>query len=213
MINPITDWSKIRSRLADVGEGVAGRCDNAARVRQILRARAKGLAAPPPPLVEPASEIEVVEFQLAEETYAVETRYVSEVWPLRELTALPGTPEYVAGITNVRGRIMAVMNPRIFLGLPARGLPDANRVVLLKEGEAEFGVLVDDVAGVRRLARSSLLPDLPTLTGLRRAYLLGIGPESLVVLDGARILQDPRLHVDQRRSPYDSQEKLHPPCP
>ena len=204
MIKPTTDWPEIRARLAALREGGADRRDDAARVRQILRARAKALAAAPPPLAEPGSEIEVVEFQLAYERHAVETRHVSEVWPLRELTALPGTPDFVAGIIHVRGRIMAVMNPRIFFGLPARGLPDANRVLLLQDGEAAFGLLVDGVAGVRRLARSSLLSDLPTLTGVRRDYLLGIGPESLVVLDAGRILHDPRLHVDQRSSPLAS---------
>src|SRR5690242_86354 len=63
----------------------------------ILAHRARQLAEPPEQETE-VQLIEVVSFLLAYETYAIETAYVREVYPLKDLTPLPCTPPFVAGI-------------------------------------------------------------------------------------------------------------------
>jgi purine-binding chemotaxis protein CheW len=49
--------------------------------------------------------------------------------------------------------------------------------------------------GVRSLPRKALQPSLPTLTGIRAQYLLGVTEEHLVVLDLERVLADPRILI------------------
>jgi purine-binding chemotaxis protein CheW len=164
-----------------------------ARRRAILEVRARALAAEPP--AAPGPGFEVLEFQLANEQYALETNWVREVFPLREFTPLPGTPDFVLGIIHVRGRIVSVLDLKRFFELPAPGLSDLNKVIVVGDGAMEFGILADALIGVRRLAQEEVQAPLPTLTGIRADYLLGITRQRQVVLDGRRLLTNPALVV------------------
>lgn len=164
--------------------------------KRILKARAQALAREP---VANGTEamIEVVEFSLATERYGIETGSVREVLPFKELTPVPGTPAFFVGIVNVRGRMIAVVDLKKFFGLPASGLHDLHKVIILHSAEMDLGILADDVAGVRSVPVSQLQPALPTLSGIGQEYLRGVTGERLVVLDAARILSDPKIIVHE----------------
>jgi purine-binding chemotaxis protein CheW len=167
-----------------------------AEADRILRARARALAQPASSAA-PGRMLELLEFRLASERYALETRHVQNVHPLRELTPLPCTPPFVLGIVNVRGRILPVFDLKKFFELPEQGLTDLHRIILVQGNDLELGLLADVIVGVRSVAADSLQPSLPTLTGIRADYLKGIGEEGLVVLDIDRILSDPKIIVHE----------------
>ena len=169
----------------------------APNARQILRARAQALARPPERAAVAAASLELLEFRLANECYALETRYVREVYPLKNLTPLPCTPPFVLGIVNVRGRILPVLDLKKFFELPEEGLTDLHRIILVQGHDLELGLLADVIAGVRTIPVDSLQPSLPTLTGIRAEYLKGVTAERLVVLDLDRILTDPKIIVHE----------------
>jgi purine-binding chemotaxis protein CheW len=162
---------------------------------RILKARAKALAREPPQHAESAQYLEIVECLLAYESYAIESAFVREVYPLRELTPLPGTPAFVLGIVNVRGQILSVVDLKKFFDLPAKGLTDLNKIVILSNGHMEFGLLVDAVIGVQRIAVAEIQSPLPMLSGIHADYLKGVTAQRLVILDVARILADPKIIV------------------
>jgi purine-binding chemotaxis protein CheW len=164
---------------------------------RILRARAQALARPPQQSPVPSTMLDLLEFRLASERYALETRHVQDVHPLRELTPLPCTPPFVLGIVNVRGRILPVLDLKKFFDLPELGLTDLHRIILVRGNDLELGLLADVIVGVRSVAADSLQPSLPTLTGIRADYLKGIGEQHLVVLDLDRILSDPKIIVHE----------------
>jgi len=141
--------------------------------------------------------LELLEFRLASERYALETRHVQGVHPLRELTPLPCTPPFVLGIVNVRGRILPVLDLKKFFDLPERGLTDLHRMILVRGNGLELGLLADVIVGVRSVAADDLQPSLPTLSGIRADYLKGVSVERLVVLDLDRILSDPKIIVHE----------------
>jgi purine-binding chemotaxis protein CheW len=165
--------------------------------RQILRARAQALARTPVRAPVAGASLEVLEFHLARERYALENRWVQEVCPLKELTPLPCTPPFVLGIVNVRGRIWPVLDVKKFFDLPEQGLTDLHRIILVRGNDLELGLLADVIVGVRSIPADSLQPSLPTLTGIRGNYLKGVTAERLVVLDLARILADPKIIVHE----------------
>jgi len=166
-----------------------------ADAQQILRARARVLARIPERAPVQGSMIELLEFRLAQERYAIETRFVQEVQPLGELTPLPGTPSFMLGIVNLRGRILPVYDLKRFFDLPERGITDLHRVIFVQGHDLELGLLADVVVGVRSLAADQLQPSLPTLTGIRADYLKGVTEERLVVLDLDRVLSDPKILI------------------
>jgi purine-binding chemotaxis protein CheW len=164
---------------------------------QILRARARALARVPERAPVAGAVLELLEFSLAQERYAVENRYVREVCPLKELTPLPCTPPFLLGVVNVRGRILPVLDLKKFFDLPEKGLTDLHRIILIRGDDLELGLLADAIVGVRSIPADSLQPSLPTLTGIREDYLKGITAGRLVVLDLARILADPKIVVHE----------------
>lgn len=196
MPRPRIDWAAIRRRLDSTTAAFERKAaPSAEEEKRILEARAAALARVPQDDARAEEQLEILEFLLAHERYAVQSSLVREVCPLRELTPLPGTPAFVMGIINVRGQIVAVIDFKKFFDLPQRGLTDLNKVIIVTDGEMEFGVLVDAVFGVQRIALSQIQPPLPTLTGIRLEYLRGVTEQRLVILDIARILADPKIIV------------------
>lgn len=167
---------------------------------RILRERARQLARPFKPATDTDS-IEILEFGLASERYAVEARHVHDVQPLRELAPLPCTPSFLRGLVNVRGRLVPVIDLKRFFGLPEQGITDLHRVILLRTQDLEVGLLADTVEGVWLLDAQHIQSSLPTLTGIRQEFLRGVTAERLVVLDAAAILADPRIIVDEEVEP------------
>ncbi len=192
------DWSEIHRRLeaADAAARHAWMPDQE-KTGRILKARAQALAQEPSGENE-AERIEVLEFLLAHETYAVESRYVREVAPLENLTPLPCTPAFVLGIVNLRGEILSVIDIKKFFELPEKGLTDLNKVIVLQSGNMVFGILADAISGVRRIAVTDIQLSLPTLTGVREEYLKGVTPGRLVILDAEKLLTDQSIVVQEQ---------------
>lgn len=163
----------------------------------ILRARARLLAKPLAEAPGEAAVLDVLEFRLAQERYALEARHVREVYPLKDLTPLPCTPPFVLGIVNVRGRILPVIDLKRFFDLPDEGLTDLHRIILVEGAGLELGLLADAIVDVHSVAADALQAPLPTLTGIRSDYVKGITGEHLVVLDVDRMLDDPRILVHE----------------
>ena len=69
----------------------------------------------------------VVEFNLAQELYAIEAIYVREVYHYKELTPLPNLPSFVKGIINVRRQIIALLDLRVFFDLPVQEITSINK--------------------------------------------------------------------------------------
>lgn len=165
--------------------------------KKILMERAKTLARKVRSTHDGSEDLQVVEFLLSGERYGLELSAVREVCPLREFTPLPCTPPFVAGLINVRGRIISVVDLREFFEMPKKGLTELNRVVVLHSDQMEFGILADAILGVRSISRGEIQPPLPTFSGMRADYLKGVTGERLIVLDASRIITDKRLIVHE----------------
>src|SRR5258707_9878632 len=105
------DWPAIHRRLEDAALILEQKMAVTPEKRKkILQERAKGLARERKAVDRQEEQLEVVEFLLAGERYAVESSWVREIYPLKDLTPLPGTPSFVPGIINVRGQIVSVVD-------------------------------------------------------------------------------------------------------
>ena len=191
------DWAEVHRRLEKARSAMEqGWKPGPAEKEKILRRRAHDLAKEPKK-AGAGETIEVVEFSLARERYGIETSYVREVYPLRDVTAVPCTPSFVLGIINVRGQIISLIDLKKFFDLPVRGLGELNKVIILSSESMEFGILSDVIIGVRSLPLSGLQPSIPTLTGIRKEYLRGLTEDRLVVLDIGKLIADKTLIVNE----------------
>jgi purine-binding chemotaxis protein CheW len=164
---------------------------------EILRSRAEELAVELTEGESGGNLIEVLEFILASEHYGIETNLIGEVYPMKEYTPVPGAPDFVMGLINIRGRIVSVNDIRRFFDLPIKGLSDLNRVIVVQTPRMELGILADRIVGVRSVRADALQTSLPTLTGLRAEYLRGIALDGLIVLDVEKMVSDTKLIVNE----------------
>jgi purine-binding chemotaxis protein CheW len=165
--------------------------------RTVLRARAKSLAQEPESKGDAEEYIELLAFLLAHETYAVETHFIREVYPLTELTPLPCTPDYIFGIINIRGQILTIIDMKKFFDLPEKGITNLNRVIVVQQEDMALGILADEIIGIRNIPKSGLNPPLPTMTGIHAGYIQGVAGEGVILLDMERFLNDRQLIVHE----------------
>ncbi len=192
------DWQQVRARLAKARAATeeSGRL-SPERARAVMEERARTLARVPPKPPQAAEVLEVVTFGLAGERYAVETRHVHEVVRAAEFTPVPGAPDFLTGLINLRGDILAVFDLRRFFGAADRDPSDLSRVLVLGGERAEFGALADAVHEVTALRLDEVHEPPGSVSGAARDYLRGATAAGLVVLDGAALLRDGRLFIDQ----------------
>ena len=194
-----TDWSDVKRRLEDARIATEHIWSpTAGETKRVLEARARSLALEPVPTDTADEWIEVVEFALAHERYAIASEYVREVCTLEEFTPLPCTPAFVLGIINLRGEILSVIDIKKFFDLPEKGLTNLNKVIVLESEYMVFGIVADAISGVRHILRADIQPPLPTLTGIRENYLQGISAARVVILDAAKLLADHNLVVQEQ---------------
>lgn len=164
------------------------------RAGAILAERARTLAQPEEEPHQTALS-EILTFRIGAREYAVETRYVREVFIVREITPVPGVPDFVAGICAVRGEIISIIDLARLFSLPEQGLTDLNRVIVLSDGAMTFGILADYITDIGTTPTGDLAPIEPGATPIAGRYLLGTAEGSRIVLDAAAILADPAMVI------------------
>ncbi len=187
---PPHDWDAVRAAVAR-----SSSVRTPEQARAIMDARARKLAARPEAMAEERLALAI--FELANERYAVELRWIHEVSRVTEYTPVPGTPEHFVGLTSVRGDVFAVFDLRRLLGLAAPGMTDRTRLVLLGDHVPELGVLMDRELGTVALPVSSVLAAPPGVLGSAASCVRGVTRDAMVILDGGALLMDPRLVIDQ----------------
>lgn len=163
----------------------------------ILKERARKLAMTP---VDDAGEedaLNVIEFKLAHERYAVEVEYVREVYPLKDLTPVPCTPSFVLGIMNVRGQVISVADAREFFDLPKKEINDLFRVLIVQNRDMEMGILADEVIGETKISLSAIQGEMPSMGRIKEEYVRGVTKERLIILNADSLLSDPSIVVHQ----------------
>lgn len=167
-----------------------------AEVNRTLKERAKAIARPLDHVVKNPAVQTFLQFHLASEHYAIEQRYVREVYPLRDLTPVPGTPGFIRGLLNVRSRILPMIDIQRFFEMPEVGITDLHMAVIVQVDDVELGIVTDNVSRMREINLDTCQRTLPTFTGLRAQYTRGITSDHVAILDIVAILNDPRILVN-----------------
>lgn len=134
-----------------------------------------------------------VTFQLEEETYGINVMQVQEVLRHTEIAPVPGAPDYVLGIINLRGNVVTVIDTRTRFGLPQHEVTDNTRIVIIEAEQQVIGILVDSVAEVVYL-RSSEIDSAPNVgTEESAKFIQGVSNrdgELLILVDLNKLLTD-----------------------
>jgi len=165
--------------------------------QSILRKRAEQMGAEIEESQLGVEWISVIQFNLSEEAYAIENRFVREIYPLTEFTMIPGAPSFVVGVINIRGEIISVINLKKFFNLSERGLGELNKVIILENQHMEFGILADVVVGNFKIPSGEIQSAENQDLAIGTQYLKGITKDHLILLDAEKMLTDPEMIVNQ----------------
>jgi twitching motility protein PilI len=135
--------------------------------------------------------------QLANEKFLVARNEVREVMIMpAALTRVPGAKEWVAGLANLRGQILTIVDLRIMLGAgTSKGVRSA-RVFVVDNPEFPVGVIVDEVFGFRRFAATEFRDTRPETQLRCDSYLAGScvrGSDVWPVFSLAKLLEAPEF--------------------
>jgi purine-binding chemotaxis protein CheW len=139
-------------------------------------------------------ELHVV-FRVADAEFALPAAAVHQLESYTGATRVPGSPPFVAGIMQIRGRVVPVVDARARFGLPAREPTLDTRVVVGAIGDRLVALLVDHAREVLAIAPSQVSPPHALLgdgaNGFIRA-VANVGPRVVMLLDFERMVgQEP----------------------
>ncbi|MCP4177642.1 MAG: chemotaxis protein CheW [bacterium] len=188
-----SEFDTLKDMLANITHG-----DKKYDKNTILKMRAEYLAQ-----IEEKSEadgkyIHFIEFIMANEKYAFETDYVSEVYQLKNLRKIPCTPDHILGVINFQGRIVPVIDLKVILNLTSEGNNTQPYVIMLRNDQMEFGILADSLIGNNSVSVSEMQTSLSTLSEAQASYMTGITHENTVILNGLKILTSTNLIVNDK---------------
>lgn len=167
-----------------------------ATIAEELARRARELARAPEPLPGEGRVLAVVVFALDREQFAIEARYVRRVERLDGLIPVPGAPDRLLGVANVRGEVLAVFDLRRLIGGSVVGDGVSSFLIILGQDRDEYAFGADDALELRRIGTDSVL-EPPEGVSPDRPFIRGVTAEALILLDGAALIRDERLTIDQ----------------
>ncbi len=140
-------------------------------------------------------ERHIVVFRLNETLFAMDIQSVQEIVQQRDIVSVPGSPPFILGIVNLRGRIMAVVDSKRLLGI---GETKGEQVLVMvaQVGEHLVGFTVDEVLQVTRIAANDVEPvgDLVAPDEARRLEgVLKLDGKLVLLLDANRLLDEETL--------------------
>jgi purine-binding chemotaxis protein CheW len=161
--------------------------------RSILVQRAARLAEPIEERAQAGETVELLRFVCAGERYAIETPHVRRISVIGHVTPVPGAPEHFAGVMNLGGDILPLVDLSPLIGVARKEQPARGRAIVLGRERPEFGLAVDETTDVETISRSAIDESMGrrSISNLVRGTCDG----AVVVLDGEALLDDPRLFL------------------
>lgn len=91
------------------------------------------------------------------EQYGIDISFIDNIVRMQQITRVPKAQSYFAGVINLRGEIIPVMNLRVRFGLEEKETTGATRIIIIKpENNAKIGILVDEVREVVSLEEEDI---------------------------------------------------------
>ncbi len=132
-----------------------------------------------------------VVFKVAGAEYALPAAEVLQMESFSGATPVPGAPSHVAGLIQVRGRVVPVVDARARFGLPPGERTLDSRVVVAQSGTRTVALLVDSAREVVKLTAEQLQPPPPMVVEQARGFVRAVaqvGPRLLMLIDFPRVV-------------------------
>ena len=201
------DWDSIHQHIATVSAALEKSDETVPEVMEQVWARRAERLAEVPVQPDEGEQIQLVLLRLGREVYGIDVQYVFDIRPVepRSVTRVPRVPNWVAGVVNLRGRILSVIDLQRFLGLPPAESTDPETathcLAVVETPEMELVLLADEALPMETVPVSRIQDATSTVRGIRPEYMRGIADRSnggtMVILNLPALLADKQLIVHE----------------
>ncbi len=135
--------------------------------------------------------LELVSFNVGNEEFGVDISYVQEIIRMMQITKVPNAPEFVEGVINLRGRVIAVINLRYKLGLSKIDYDKNTRIIVVEVKGNTVGFIVDAVSEVLRIPANITEAPPEIVSGIDSDFIKSVGKledKLLILIDLEKIL-------------------------
>lgn len=144
-------------------------------------------------------EIQLIVFKMGGEKYAIEIDRIKEVVPTPRISKIPHAPDFIKGVSNVRGTIMVVLD----LGQKFRiDTTDHLKefILVIQSQEFKAGILVDEVPLTLKVPGNNIVSSSGLLrnTSLDETYIKGIiksGEDMIIFIDIVELVQEDEVSI------------------
>jgi len=141
-------------------------------------------ARPLPAQVDYVPLVPVICFSVLGYDWAVPLGEVAELIEIQNCTPLPGVKPWVVGVSNLRGKLLPVVDFAHFLGGQLAAVHRLQRIVVLDRQDTFVGLVVDAIKGMRQFSREDFEADKGDVASALRPFVQGFYRAD----DGARVL-------------------------
>jgi purine-binding chemotaxis protein CheW len=129
-------------------------------------------------------EFQVVVFNLGAEQFGVSISSVENIVKMQHITRMPQTPHFVEGVTNLRGKIIPVIDLRKRFNLTSEEVTRDTRIIVYNVNNTEVGMVVDGVSEVLTIADSMIEPPPALVSSIDTSFITGIAKvdDRLIIL-------------------------------
>ena len=155
---------------------------------KILARRAEVLAMPIEELSAREAIVNLLEFSMTAQRYAVQLDYVQAVTRVSEITSIPLVPKHIPGIIRRRGESIALVNLAYFFNANRGGIADADFAVIVQVKDKRFALQVEEILGVTTLKGEELRAPQDNFDPTQISYVSHVTMDGLLVLNLEAIL-------------------------
>lgn len=140
--------------------------------------------------------VELIVFNLGEEEFAADIDQVREIIRIGIITPIPDSPNFIKGVTNVRGEITVVIDLKERFFLPIKKEIETKHIVITEQENNLFGLMVDEVTEVLRIPENDVKPTPELVTRIDRIYVRGVitlENRLIIFIDLAKVLEEEEL--------------------
>lgn len=160
----------------------------------------------------PEADRQFVLFTVGQQVYGVEIRRVQRLLQIPAVTPVPGAPEFVEGVTEIRGKVVALVNTKRRLHMHDTSWTDEARVIIVElSNDTHIGLIVDSVNEVARIPADQIEPPQragvtehdPIAFGIAKhnnRLVILLDPDNILTEDEAMLLQDSQASQKESRT-------------
>lgn len=130
-------------------------------------------------------------FKLDDQDFGIEVNHVISIERLQTITVVPGTAKYIKGLISLRGEILPIIDLKERLSFTQKEQWDDNRILVLKTGDIQAGLIIDEASEVVDINISDIESSSSVIGDSNHNFVNGItklNDKLIILLDLEKIL-------------------------